>query len=306
LDDSREPVRVICGPTGAGKTFAAEWFARSADVTVVSADSRQLYRGFDIGTAKPSADVLKLVPHVGINVLDPWERSSAAWWSARAEEWITEVRRAGRIPVVVGGTGLYLRALFDGLFEEPALDLDRRRLLGEYLATLSTEELRRWVERLDPSRSRFGRTQLLRAVEIALLTGRRLSSLHASSERSSHHRARYLVIDPGPVLAALIEQRTDTMFAQGWRDEVKRLVRSVPPDAPAWNGTGYRTVRALEEGLVSEGEARQRIVIETRQYAKRQRTWFRHQLGGMDVTRLSTMQNDWEEQATAWWRGRAA
>jgi tRNA dimethylallyltransferase len=306
LDDNREPVRVICGPTGAGKTFAAEWFARIADLTVVSADSRQLYRGFDIGTAKPPADVRKRVPHLGIDVLDPRERSSAAWWSSRAEAWIADVRRAGRIPVVVGGTGLYLRALFEGLFAEPGLDTDRRRLLEEYLATLSTEELRRWVDTLDPSRSRLGRTQLLRAVEIALLTGQRMSSLHASNERSSHHRARYLVIDPGPVLATLIEQRTDAMFARGWREEVKRLARSVPPDAPAWNGTGYRTVRALEEGLVSEGEARQRIAIETRQYAKRQRTWFRHQLGGMDVTRLSTMQHDWEEQATAWWRGRAA
>ncbi|MEO7455809.1 MAG: tRNA (adenosine(37)-N6)-dimethylallyltransferase MiaA [Gemmatimonadaceae bacterium] len=303
MDDSSAPIRVICGPTAAGKTFAAEWFGRRADITVVSADSRQLYRGFDIGTAKPTPEEQHRLPHVGIDVLDPTARASAARWAEWADRWVDEACGEGRTPVVVGGTGLYLRALFGGIFQEPELDPARRDALQRELGTLSTDELRRWVMELDGRRAHLGRTQLLRAVEIALLTGRRLSDLHLTNQRPPARRARYLVIDPGPELASIIERRVDAMFARGWRQEVRRLMETVDAEAPAWNGTGYRALRALEEGTLTEREAHDRIVIDTRQYAKRQRTWFRHQLEGEDVTRLSTGQDDWEEQATAWWRG---
>jgi hypothetical protein len=126
---SAPAIRVICGPTAAGKTFAATWFSRLADVSVVSADSRQLYRKFDIGTAKPTARDLLVAPHYGIDVLDPTERASAAWWAERADGWIDEVVASGRTPIVVGGTGLYLRALFGSLFLEPAMDAPKRAAL---------------------------------------------------------------------------------------------------------------------------------------------------------------------------------
>jgi len=300
-DSSAAPIRVICGPTASGKTGLALRLARHADIVVVSADSRQLYRRFDIGTAKPTAEELRAVPHLGIDVLDQTERASAAWWADRADEWIRETRAAGREPVVVGGTGLYLRALFGDLFDEPDLDPARRAALGAELATLSTEALRRWVRTLDPERAHLGRTQLLRAAEIALLTGRRVSDLHRERVRPARWSARYLVVDPGDELAIRIEARARAMLASGWRGEVRTLMRDVPPDAPAWNASGYDAIRQLEEGTLSEREAESKVIIETRQYAKRQRTWFRHQLAGLDVTRLDPRAPDWEARTLSWW-----
>jgi tRNA dimethylallyltransferase len=299
---SAPAIRVICGPTAAGKTFAATWFSRLADVSVVSADSRQLYRKFDIGTAKPTARDLLVAPHYGIDVLDPTERASAAWWAERADGWIDEVVASGRTPIVVGGTGLYLRALFGSLFLEPAMDAPKRAALQSALADLPTEALRRWVRELDPERAHLGRTQLLRAVEIALLTGRRVSDLHRETAHPPRRRARYLVIDPGPDLALAIEARARLMLGSGWQEEVKQLMRDVPEDAPAWNATGYRTVRAMRRGEIARAEAEERVIIETRQYAKRQRTWFRHQLQGEDVTRTDVYHAGFEERLEAWWR----
>src|SRR5688572_31154351 len=173
-------VRVICGPTGAGKSALAMRLAELHDALIISADSRQIYRGFDIGTAKPSAGDRATVPHCGIDVADPVERYSAARWAAEARGWIREARASGREPLVVGGTGFYLRALVEPLFESPDLDPVRRAALERLFATTSTEDLRRWCLRLDPERAHLGRVQLARSVETALLTGHRLSGLHRS------------------------------------------------------------------------------------------------------------------------------
>jgi tRNA dimethylallyltransferase len=158
------------------------------------------------------------------------------------------------------------------------------------------------VEHLDPSRAHLGRTQLLRAIEVALLTGRRLSELHRESARPSRYRIRWLVVDPGPPLQEQISGRLDTMLAAGWVDEAAALARSVPPDAPAWQACGYAAVRdvALEGRDISA--ARAAILVETRQYAKRQRTWFRHQLDGADVVRLDPRSPGAEAAVDAWWR----
>ena len=297
----RPVVRVICGPTAAGKTWASLHLARSADVGIISADSRQLYRGFDTGTAKPSIDARRTVEHHGIDVLDPTERASAAWWAQQADRWIAGVVAVGRIPLVVGGTGLYLRALFGGLFDEPPMDGARRAALQTDLATRSTGELQRWVAELDPARAALGRTQLMRAIEVALLTGRRVSELHEEHRPMPRWRARYLVVDPGVALGPRIVERTGQMFADGWGAEVRALMERIPADAPAWNASGYRTVRELEQGLITQHAAEERVIIETRQYAKRQRTWFRHQLVGEDVTRVDPAAGDAERQLADWW-----
>jgi len=300
-DSSAPAIPVLCGPTAAGKTRLALWLAERADVTIVSADSRQLYRGFDIGTAKPTPAELRAVPHCGVDVLDPTQRASAAWWADHADAWIRDVRAQGRVPLVVGGTGLYLRALFGTLFEEPPLDEGRRAALQGELAAYSAETLRRWVQALDPARAALGRTQLLRAVEIALLSGQRVSDLHRERRRPARWSARYLVVDPGPELATRIEARVEAMMKQGWREEVRRLIADVPADAPAWNASGYGAIRLLERGELTERDAVQRVIVETRQYAKRQRTWFRHQLAGDDVTRLDPRDPEWEARALSWW-----
>jgi tRNA dimethylallyltransferase len=304
-DSAGSEIAVICGPTGAGKTSLALEIAAlypGDGVVVVSADSRQLYRGFDVGTAKPTLLEREAVPHLGIDVAEPTRRYSAAEWAAAAERWIGEARASGRVPLVVGGTGLYLRALFEGLFEEPALDPERRLELTRELETHSTAELRRWVLQLDPARAHLGRTQLLRAAEVALLTGVPMSSWHRRASRAPRLRPRYLLVDPGAALARWNEARIDRMLAAGWSDEVESLMMSVPHDAPAWSATGYRTLRRLACAETDAAAAREAIVIETRQYVKRQRTWFRHQLPPGAVTTVDPSGVARTRMLSDWWR----
>ena len=292
-------LHVICGPTGAGKSALAMSLASRHGLTIVSADSRQVYRGFDIGTAKPSRADRAVVPHFGIDVAEPPERWSAVRWSDNATTWISESGARGAI--VVGGTGLYLRALESPLFDEPPLDPAGRAALAKELDGWSVAELRRWVQRLDPPRAMLGRTQLLRALEIALLTGQRLSDLHRASERTPRFRVRWLVVDPGPELHNQIAARLDAMLASGWIAEAAELAKSVDPDAPAWQACGYTAVRALALGQRELHKVRETILVETRQYAKRQRTWFRHQLEGADVMRIDPRSPGADAAVHTWW-----
>ena len=297
-------LRIICGPTAAGKSAVALALAERYGATIISADSRQIYRGFDIGTAKPSAAERARVPHRGIDVADPEERYSAARWADAASGWISAAGSEGRTPLIVGGTGLYLRALVAPLFEEPALEPSRRAALAAQLHALTVAELRAWCSRVDPALAGLGRSQLLRAIEIATLTGERLSDLHGREARAAVHTARYLVVDPGPWLAGRIEARVDAMLAAGWADEVRVLERSVSAMAPAWKASGYRWVREMVGGRIDPARARERIVIETRQYAKRQRTWFRHQLPPDRTTRVSPDDVQFTRIAEQWWGGK--
>ncbi|MDQ3951173.1 MAG: tRNA (adenosine(37)-N6)-dimethylallyltransferase MiaA [Gemmatimonadota bacterium] len=294
------------GPTAAGKSAIALWLAGRYPLVVISADSRQVYRRFDVGTAKPSVAERAHVQHRGIDVADPTERCSAFSWAAAASGWITEARAIGRTPLVVGGTGLYVRALYESSFDEPELPPERRAHLGRFLAQLSVPELRRWCAALDPARAHLGRTQLLRALEVALLSGHRLSALHVSRRRAPQHTARYLVVDPGRALGERIAARARSMLWGGWIDEVRELDATVPPEAPAWNSTGYRAVRSLVRGEATKATVLDEVIIETRQYAKRQRTWFRHQLHERDVTRIDPTAPGWKDAVERWWSGEAA
>ena len=293
-------LRVITGPTASRKSALALALAERFPVTIVSADSRQIYRGFDIGTAKPSRDELAAVPHRGIDIVDPAERYSAASWAAAADGWLEESRCAGRAPLVVGGTGFYIRALVAPLFTEPPLEPESRAALGEALSELDTADLRRWTQALDPARAHLGRAQLLRAIEVAVLTGVPISEWHRRSPGAPRRSARYLVLDPGAPLAERIEARVLEMLSAGWEAEVASLLAEVPSDAPAWNASGYRAVRELVEGRISRERAIERTVIDTRQYAKRQRTWIRNQLRDEDVTFLDPLSPDAFELASAW------
>src|SRR5947207_1213448 len=172
-----DSIRVICGPTAAGKSDIALRLALEYGATIISADSRQIYRGFDIGTGKPGHGEMQSVPHRGIDIVEPTDRYSASAWATAAREWIAEAEAMGRHPVIVGGTGLYIRALFEPLFDAPPVDARRRASLERLLSGMSSLELRRWCVALDPPKTHLGRTQLLRAIETALLSGRKLSDL---------------------------------------------------------------------------------------------------------------------------------
>ncbi|HEY4955480.1 MAG TPA: tRNA (adenosine(37)-N6)-dimethylallyltransferase MiaA [Gemmatimonadaceae bacterium] len=308
-----DSVPVICGPTAAGKSDIALRLALEYGATIISADSRQVYRGFDIGTAKPSPSEMRTVPHRGIDVAEPTERYSASRWATAAVGWIAEARDARRTPMIVGGTGFYIRALFHPLFDAPEVDAVRRARLAGWMDELSIVELRRICGTLDREKAHLGRAQLSRAIETALLAGSRLSDLQRLSARSRAGRSasaasepvltpRYLIVDPVDALPAHIERRVDAMLDGGWPDEVRSLMAHVPADAPAWQASGYRVVRELVEGTTDLSSARSRIIIETRQYAKRQRTWFRHQLDAARITRVNPDAPDCAAAVERWWK----
>lgn len=293
-------IAIICGPTAAGKSTIAMALAERSGAMLISADSRQVYRRFDIGTAKPSAADQARVPHRGVDVVDPTVRYSAAEWADGATTWVEEAVRKEQPVIVVGGTGFYLRTLESPLFESPSLDVDERARVLASLDAQTTDTLRARCLSIDPARAHLGRTQLLRALETFELTGRPLSAWLTERARTAEFRPHYLVIDPGVTLRDRIAARVMQMLDAGWETEVEQLVRDVPADAPAWNACGYAMLRAAQAGEVSRAHAIERTIIETRQYAKRQRTWFRHQLPPDRVTMLDPGATDAVDKALAW------
>ncbi|MGH7522567.1 MAG: tRNA (adenosine(37)-N6)-dimethylallyltransferase MiaA [Gemmatimonadales bacterium] len=274
------PTPVIVGPTGVGKTATAVALAAHIPITVISADARQLYRGLDIGTAKPDRATRARVPHRGLDLVDPGERYSAGRFARDASAWIAEARAAGRQPVVVGGTGLYVRALAEGLFREPPFDPERRDQLRAWSESLEGSDLARWAGRLDPHFPGGGRQRAARAVEVALLTGHALSWWQREARESGTLRPWYIHLTvPREVLHRRLAARVDQMLAAGFVAEVRRVLDAgVAPDAAGLDGVGYRELVAMLNGQLSESALRDAILVSTRRYAKRQDTWFRNQL----------------------------
>ena len=278
--DSRLLTPVIVGPTGVGKTAVATALAACTPITVISADARQVYRGLDIGTAKPSPETLAQVPHRGLDLIDPGERYSAGRFARDATGWIADARAAGRQPIVVGGTGLYIRALAEGLFHEPPFDPTHRERLRHWSESLEGAELARWAGRLDPSFLGGGRQRAARAIEVALLTGHALSWWQREARESGTLCPWYIHLTvPRDVLHRRLAARVDQMLADGLVAEVRaQLARDVAPDAPGLDGIGYREVVSMLQGELPEAVLRETIIVATRRYAKRQETWFRNQL----------------------------
>ena len=271
---------VIVGPTAVGKSAVAVELGQRMPVTIISADARQVYRRLDIGTAKPAPSLRAQVPHEGIDLVDPGERFSAGRFAREAAGWLTVARAGGRLPLVVGGTGFYVRALADGLFQEPPLDPTRRDQMREWTMTLPGADLSRWALRLDPRFSGAGRQRAARAIEVALLTGRPLSLWQRMARVAGVMRPWYIVLTlPRELLRRRIADRVDAMLAAGLVDEVRdELARGTAPTAAGLDGVGYREVVAMLTGQLYKDDLRDAIVRSSRQYAKRQETWFRNQL----------------------------
>ena len=235
---------VIVGPTGVGKTAVALALAAHWPLEVISADSRQVYRRLDVGTARPTRKERAAVRHHGVDFINPGERYSAGRFARDAAGWISDVVARGAMPVVVGGTGLYVRALADGLFQEPALDPERRRVLEAWTSALEPIELVRWASRLDAGFGGGGRQRAIRAIEVALLSGQSLSSWQAAARGAGVIRPWYVRLTaPRQVLHQRIRRRAIQMVQQGMIEEVAAvLADGGEPGSPGLDGVGIRDV----------------------------------------------------------------
>jgi tRNA dimethylallyltransferase len=272
----------VAGPTASGKSALALRIAAARDGEIVSCDSLQVYRGLDIGSAKPTAAERAAVPHHLIDVVDPDEDFSAADYARRARQAAFGIRDRGRVPIVAGGTGLYLRALLRGLFEGPARNETLRRRLEAMAERRGDASLHRLLGRVDPeSASRIearDRVRVVRALEVYRATGRPIGEHHrAGAGALAGFETRVFVLDPGRErLRAAVEARTDAMLQAGLVEETRALLARYPGARPL-DAIGYRQAAAVARGEADVASARRDIVAETMRYAKRQRTWFRHQ-----------------------------
>jgi tRNA dimethylallyltransferase len=279
--------RVVClvGPTASGKTELALELAEGAGAEIVSADSRQVYRHLDIGTAKPTAAERRRVPHHCLDVVDPDERFDAARFRAAASSVLAEVSARGCPGLVVGGTGLWIRVLLRGLCPAPGAAPALRAALHALAERCGIEELHRCLAVIDPPAATRIRprdaVRLVRALEVAFSSGRRLSAwqtAHGFADAPYEVLLLGLAV-PGSELNARIAARAQGMVAAGFADEVAALRARVGADAPAWASVGYREMRAYVEGTSSLDDALAATVLATRRFAKRQRTWFRAEAG---------------------------
>jgi tRNA dimethylallyltransferase len=279
-------VPVLVGPTAVGKTAVAIALAAHWPLEVISADSRQVYRRLDIGTAKPTRKERARVAHHGVDLIEPGERYSAGHFARDAVKWLEEIRARRNLPVVVGGTGLYVRALSEGLFAEPPLDPAKRRSLDAWTARLEPIELLRWASRLDPGFRGGGSQRAARAIEVALLSGRPLSYWQQAARARGALDPWYIVLTaPRPVLHGRIARRADEMVRRGLIEEVAAvLAEGHDPRAPGFDGIGIREAVEYLHGQRPRESVAEAIAVGTRQYAKRQQTWFRHQLTRTAVT----------------------
>jgi len=284
-------ILVLTGPTGSGKTELGIELAQRLGAEIISMDSMALYRGMDIGTAKPTPEQRRQIPHHLIDVLDPWQAASVAWWLEQAAACCRDIGERGARPLFVGGTPLYLQAIFHGLFDGPPADEALRQALAEEAERLGPAALHERLARVDPATATrlhpHDLRRVIRALEVWQLTGRPISAWQTqwdafagrvapSSENSCPPRALWLDL-PRADLYARINLRVERMFAEGLVDEVHSL-QKLPAglSLQAAQGLGYKEVFAYLDGRATLDETIARVQTRSRNFAKRQITWFRH------------------------------
>ena len=305
----------LVGATATGKTALGIALARRLGGEIISVDSRQVYRGMDIGTAKATPEQQAAAPHHGLDLVEPDERFSAGEFARRARCWIAQIQGRGRVPILVGGTGFFLRALTHPIFREPPIEADRRLRLEEWLDSQDERLLASWLATLDPESAATlqgagGRQRVLRALSIAMLTGRTLPWWHRNSPpKAPPLRPLTFGLELSPdQLRRAIDGRGDRMIADGLGEEVRALVTAgYRKGDPGMNATGYAELLPWILGERTLADALGLVRRNTWAYARRQRTWFRHQLPPgseiLDATRppeeLATyVAGRWEEANT--------
>jgi tRNA dimethylallyltransferase len=282
-----ESIRVeyVCltGPTACGKTELALALAERVPLEIVSMDSALVYRGLDIGTAKPSPAMRSVVPHHLIDILEPTESYSAGRFARDAGTLVDQIRARGRLPLLVGGTLLYLRALRDGLSPLPRANRAVRAELDAEAVQYGLQALHERLRRVDPEAAQrispADRQRIQRALEVHTLTSRPLSEMQRAGDKRTRPGVLAIALVPASRtdLAVRIERRFDAMLAAGFVAEVERLRArgDLDPTLPAMRAVGYRQLWAHLDGRCTFEEARANAIVATRQYAKRQLTWLR-------------------------------
>ncbi len=280
------PLVVILGPTASGKSALGILVAERLGGEVVACDSTQVYRHFNIGTAKSTAEERRGIAHHLIDLLEPEELFTAGDYRRRAVEVLQGLRRREQLPVLTVGTGLYLRALLEGLADAPARSEGLRARLGERAEKYGSAYLHRVLQRLDPAAAARiaprDLPKLIRAIEVCLLAGQPITAVHRAGRPKLEGYAP-LKVGLAPPRAALyqrIDRRVETMLERGWLEELRALLaRCTPATAKPFEFIGYRELRAHLAGEFSLPEAVRAIQQATRRYAKRQLTWFRKEPG---------------------------
>ncbi|MBT6493245.1 MAG: tRNA (adenosine(37)-N6)-dimethylallyltransferase MiaA [Planctomycetaceae bacterium] len=275
--------RFLAGPTACGKSETALALAKRIDVEIVALDSMSLYRGMDMGTAKPSPSMRNAVPHHLIDVIDPHQEYSVADYVSTAAVLCSEIVSPGRVPLFVGVTGLYLRAVLRGVFAGPAADWEFRRNLEREAASHTPDFLHRRLREVDPtSADRLhpnDQRRVIRALEVLHVTGRPLSQQQSEHPLSPDERPQHVhwLSPPRDWLRQRIDARVHTMIDAGLVDEVRELLSAQHPmSRTALQALGYKEVIDHLEGRATLDEAIETIQRRTRQFAKRQHTWFRN------------------------------
>src|SRR5690348_92919 len=286
VDPSGLPLIAILGPTASGKSALAIALAERLGGEVIACDSTQVYRGFDIGTAKPSTAERRTIPHHMIDLVAPAEVFTAGEYRKRALEVLADLRRRNLLPIFTVGTGLYFRALMEGLAAAPTRSDQLRARLNAAAAKRGGVHLHRILRRLDSAAaeriSPNDRQKLVRALEICLLTGKPLTEVHRGGRDGLQGYAALKIglNPPRQVLYARIERRLRLMIDQGWANEVAELMaQGAPVDAKPFEFIGYRQLRTHVETGQEFAHTIQVIAQATRRYAKRQLTWFRRESG---------------------------
>jgi tRNA dimethylallyltransferase len=284
LQNSSRPLVAVVGPTASGKSALGVWLAEQLGGEVVACDSTQLYRGFDVGTAKPTLAERRGIPHHLLDVLGPQDAATAGGYRQMALAVLTDLRSRARLPVFTVGTGLYLRALLEGLADVPQRSDELRERLRHSAREHGPGHLHRILARLDGEAaqniSAADEQKLIRAIEVCLLAKTPLTKLHRSG-RAPLQGWRVLKIGLAPdreALYARIHARTDAMLANGWLEEVRSLRdKDMAKNVKPFDFIGYRELREVLQGRFTMAEARSAIQQATRRYAKRQITWFRRE-----------------------------
>ncbi len=278
------PLVAVVGPTASGKTALALRLARERGGEIVSCDSQQVYRGLDIGTAKPSPAELREVPHHLIDVVEPDASFSAADYSRLARAALEGVRSRGRLAIVAGGSGLYLRALLQGLFDGPSRDAELRRRLEAIAERFGDARLHRLLRGVDAAAAARieprDRVRVVRAIEVFAATGRPITAQQTGGAGRLVGFSTFVVgLRPDRhALRRAVESRTRAMLATGLLEEVRALLaRGLQAGARSLQSIGYRQALAVLDGELTIAAAEQSIVGDTMRFAKRQMTWFRHQ-----------------------------